>query len=206
MNNKKIMIVDDEVDVVETVKLILESDGYETIYAYNGMECLEKLEKERPDLILLDIMMTPMNGWDVLRKIKSNENLNSIPISMLTVVPLTAESFKNEKLEKIENYIIKPFSKKGLLKKVDELLKMEENVGIVVDLLREKVGSDIAKNYEKIVKEINRHKKLMNVLRESTRGAVGTEKESVEAVIKSREKQIEFSKKRLEAIKKLANI
>lgn len=204
--SKKIMIVDDEADVVETVKLILESEGYDTMHAYNGMECLEKLENEEPDLILLDIMMQPMNGWEVLRQIKSNEKLKDIPVSMLTVVPLTAENFKDEKIESIENYIIKPFSKKGLLEKVRELLKMEEKVGNVAEMLKEKVGEDIAKNYEKLVKEINRHRKLIGVLRESTKGAVGLEKEAVEGVIKSRERMIEINKKRLEAIKKMANI
>ena len=109
--NNKIMIVDDEADVVETVKLILESEGYETMFAFNGMECMEKLEKAKPDLILLDIMMQPMNGWQVLRAIKENDKLDKIPISMLTVVPLTADNFKDENLENIENYIIKPFSK-----------------------------------------------------------------------------------------------
>lgn len=204
--NNKIMIVDDEADVVETVKLILESEGYETMFAFNGMECMEKLEKAKPDLILLDIMMQPMNGWQVLRAIKENDKLDKIPISMLTVVPLTADNFKDENLENIENYIIKPFSKRSLLEKVKELLKMEETVGNVADLLREKLGEDIALNYEKIVKEINRHKKLMEVLRESTKGAVGSEKDSVEAVIKSREKEIEINRKRLEAIKQMANI
>lgn len=204
--SKKILIVDDEADVVETVRLILESEGYETMYAYNGMECMEKLGKEIPDLILLDIMMQPMNGWQVLRSLKINEKLKNIPVSMLTVVPLTADNFKDEKLESIENYIIKPFSKRSLLEKVKELLQMEEKVGNIADLLREKVGEDIAENFEKIVKDINRHKKLMEVLKESTKGAVGSEKESVEAVIKSRQRQIEINKKRLEAIRKMANI
>lgn len=200
------MIVDDEPDVVETVELILESGGYQTMHAYNGNECLEKLKEEKPDLILLDIMMTPMNGWEVLRNIKSNENLTSIPVSMMTVVPLTPDNFKEEKIESIENYIIKPFSKQSLLERVKEILSMEEKIGDITELLREKVGKDIAENYKKLVKEINRHRKLMEVLKESTKGCMGSEKESVEGVLKSREKVIELNKKRLEAIKKLANI
>ncbi|RLF43701.1 MAG: two-component system response regulator, partial [Thermoplasmata archaeon] len=110
--SKKIMVVDDEYEVADIVKKMLESEGFEVIIANSGEEALKKLEKERPDLILLDIMMPGMDGWETLKKIKSNEKFRDIPVSMLTALPLTPDDTKDKPINSIENYIVKPFSKK----------------------------------------------------------------------------------------------
>ncbi|MDP2845051.1 MAG: response regulator, partial [Candidatus Methanoperedens sp.] len=80
--NKKVLIVDDEPDTLELIKLVLESGGFETMLAANGMEALAQIERTKPDLVLLDIMMPDMDGWDVFRRIK--EKNSKIPIAILT--------------------------------------------------------------------------------------------------------------------------
>ena len=67
---KKIMVVDDEPDTVDLIKLVLETEGFEVITAFSGKECLDKVTLEEPDAILLDIMMPEMDGWEVFRKIR----------------------------------------------------------------------------------------------------------------------------------------
>jgi CheY-like chemotaxis protein len=81
----KIMVVDDEEDFVEVIKITLEKEGYDVIPVYSGKECLEKLEEEVPDLILLDIMMPGMDGWEVCRRIKENEKTKKIIVVMVSV-------------------------------------------------------------------------------------------------------------------------
>ena len=82
--SKKIMIVDDEEDIRVSVGQIFEVDGYEVLKAVDGNDCLNKLEREIPDLVILDIMMPGMNGWDVTARIKENSKWNNIPIVFLT--------------------------------------------------------------------------------------------------------------------------
>jgi CheY-like chemotaxis protein len=74
----KIMVVDDEPDLLEVVKLILESDGYQVVTANSGQEALGKIDKEMPDLVLLDIIMPKMDGWEVFSRIKSNPKTHEI--------------------------------------------------------------------------------------------------------------------------------
>lgn len=115
--SKTIMVVDDEQDIRLTVKTILEKNGYKVITAESGDDCLEKLKKDKPDLILMDIMMPGTPVRDIVKKIKN------IKIAYLTVVRL-AEAEKEEllKSKNIVGYIEKPFDIDELLKKVKEFL------------------------------------------------------------------------------------
>lgn len=126
MAKKRIMVVDDERYVVKVVKMILESENFDVMPTYSGKECLDKLEKEKPDLILLDIMMPGMNGWETYERIREvNENQKVI---FLTAVgapnsePLAAASqkFHVPKAKKLgaADYITKPFDKEDLVKRV----------------------------------------------------------------------------------------
>jgi len=110
---KKIMIVDDEPDIRETVKKILEKNKYKVVTAVNGDDCLKKLEKEKPDLILMDIMMPGTPVGEVVKKIKN------IKIAYLSVVR-TSEAEKEELLgqSNIVDFIQKPFDINELVKKV----------------------------------------------------------------------------------------
>ncbi|MFZ3060510.1 MAG: response regulator [Candidatus Methanoperedens sp.] len=123
MNNnasiKKVLVVDDEPDTLELVKLVLESGGFETVLAANGMEALDKVGKIRPDLVLLDIMMPDMDGWDVFRKIK--EKYPTLPIAILTAKAQNIDKLLGLHVLKADDYITKPFGKNELINKVKKL-------------------------------------------------------------------------------------
>jgi CheY-like chemotaxis protein len=119
----KILVVDDEPEILLLVKLMLEKNGYEVIEARNGTECLEKLG-ERPDLVVLDVMMPGDDGWEVCRKIKSDEKTKDIPVILLTV--RTSEKSRRKSMEYAgaDAHINKPFEMAELLETVRRLLKL----------------------------------------------------------------------------------
>jgi len=117
---KKIMIVDDEPDILFTVGQMLEISGYEVIKAVNGNDCLKKLNEIRPDLVLLDIMMPGMNGWDVAAKIKENPKWSDIPIVFVTAKG-DAMSVGMGNMA-AEDYITKPFDIMDLKSRVEKVL------------------------------------------------------------------------------------
>jgi DNA-binding response OmpR family regulator len=119
---KKIMIVDDNPDVIFSVKNGLEnvSDEFRIIGVESGEKCLEFLETEHPDLILLDIMMPGMSGWKTFDKIKENESWKQIPVVFLTA--RTDRVAKNAGGFLGEDYVEKPFNIKDLKSRIDQLL------------------------------------------------------------------------------------
>lgn len=117
------MVVDDEPDIRYLLRKMLEKEGYEVTEARDGRECLEKLKKERPDLILLDIMMPGMFGWEVSKRIKEDEMTKSIPVAMLTV--RTSEEDKVKSLEEslADWHISKPVDREKLMETIKWLLE-----------------------------------------------------------------------------------
>ena len=121
MSSKKILIVDDEVDLVETVRFPLEMEGYHVLVSYNGEDALNQARKENPDLILLDLMLPKLDGYKVCRLLKFDDKYKHIPILMLTAK--TQEKDKALGMETGANeYITKPFEMDDLLKKVKAYL------------------------------------------------------------------------------------
>jgi CheY-like chemotaxis protein len=114
---KKILIIDDEPDILKILQSMLKNDKYEVITAENGEEGYEKVVKEKPDLVLLDIMMPRMNGYEVCEKIKGNPETKKIPVVMLTVKAM-GEDVEKALQKKADWYISKPFDDKYLLKKI----------------------------------------------------------------------------------------
>jgi len=112
--NKKILFVDDEEDIREVVQIRLESNGYEVISAASGEEALEKIEKEKPDLLILDIMMPGMDGLTVLKKLRKSETNSTLPVLVLTAKrkKMIGDLFE---LENIQGFIEKPFDSQVLL-------------------------------------------------------------------------------------------
>lgn len=122
MSKKRILVVDDEVDLVETVRFSLELEGYDVLVAYNGEEALNQARKENPDLILLDLMLPKLDGYKVCRLLKFDERYKHIPILMLTAK--TQEKDKATGMETGANeYITKPFEMDELMKKVKNYLR-----------------------------------------------------------------------------------
>jgi len=115
---KKILIADDQKELVEAMKIRFENDGYEVIEAYNGEECLEKAKKELPDLIIMDVAMPQMDGFEAVREIKGDEVIKHIPIFMLTGKDQMEDIFR---MEGVQEYIVKPFDYEALSGLVQKL-------------------------------------------------------------------------------------
>ena len=123
MNGKKILIVDDEPDMIELIKMRLVANGYKVVDAKDGLEGLEKASKEEPDLILLDIKMAQMDGYSMLRGLRQDEKMKSIPVIILTSYEKMKDIFE---MEGISDYIMKPFDNQDFLSRVAKALKREE--------------------------------------------------------------------------------
>lgn len=117
----KILLVDDEKDIVEFLQYNLESEGFEVISAYDGEMALSKL-KENPDLVVLDVMMPKMNGYEVCKKIRVDKNFSKVPIIFLTAKTSEFDELKGFDLG-ADDYIKKPISPKMLVARVKSKLK-----------------------------------------------------------------------------------
>ena len=119
---KKILIIDDEIHIVELLKFNLENNGYKVDYSYDGFDGYLKTKEFQPDLILLDWMLPNISGIDLLKKIRSDETLEQIPVIMLT-----AKNMEEDKLEGLEDgaddYITKPFSVREVLARITSVLR-----------------------------------------------------------------------------------
>ncbi len=118
---KKIMVVDNEPDIVDLTRTVLELGGYSVVPIYSGEECLRKLEKEKIDLVLLDIMMPGMSGWDVFNRIKKKNS--DIKVAFMSVLEISDKRKQVLLDEGLADYIMKPFDKDSLLERVDRILK-----------------------------------------------------------------------------------
>jgi len=196
---KKILIADDEPEIVNIVKKMLE-DHYEVITASDGEECVAMAKKEKPDLILLDILMPKLDGWGALKKIKSDDELRDIPVSMLTALPLTPDDTKDKPINSIENYIVKPFRRETLLKKIEDIFERESEAKKVYNELKKEIGEETAEEYLRLVKAMNRHRRLIGVIIDS---AAEELKNSVKNLILSQKRLIETIKKRTDEIEQL---
>lgn len=122
---KKILVIDDEENIVELLRMNLKQQGYVPICAYSGREAIDKAQKMRPDLILLDIMMPDINGLEVCRKLREDPLMKKIPIIIL--------SAKSEETDKViglgvgaDDYITKPFSIRELFARINAALRRTE--------------------------------------------------------------------------------
>jgi len=129
MAEPKILIVDDDPDYVESTKIILEGDGYEVIVAYDGDEGLQKAKEERPDLVIIDLMMRTMNeGFDLCRNIRQDNAFDGIPLVMISAAH-QFEEYKNAQFAPddiwfpIDKFLDKPVDKNELLTHVARFLK-----------------------------------------------------------------------------------
>jgi len=118
-----ILIVDDEEDIVQIFGEILRRDGHEVRGCYNGTEALEEIEKEKPDLLVLDVMMPVMDGWEVCHKIKTDEKLKDIKVVMLTVRKSYQDKIKSFYESLADWHIAKPIDKDRFLEEIKNILE-----------------------------------------------------------------------------------
>lgn len=114
-------MVDDEPDIVDLIKMSLSLANFETIAAYSGPEALKVLETQRPDIVLLDVMMPQMTGFEVCEKIRANPNLKGLPVIILTAKGRRDDAEKGLNAG-ADEYIIKPFDPTELADQVRSLL------------------------------------------------------------------------------------
>jgi DNA-binding response OmpR family regulator len=122
---KKILVVDDEDDILHFLELVLKEKGYDVATASGGHEALTKAQIERPHLILLDIMMPQMDGWEVLKLLRVDEGTADIPVAMLS-----ARTEAKDRVQGLQegaiDYICKPFSLQDLLAKIETIFTQVE--------------------------------------------------------------------------------
>jgi two-component system alkaline phosphatase synthesis response regulator PhoP len=119
---KTIMIVDDELHMVELEKAILEAEGFKTITAPNGDEALKILQKAKPDLVILDMMMPGMSGREVCEKIRKNPKTKDLKVIFVTVARFSEIGKDSLKDMKVLDYVTKPFSNDDLVFRVKKAL------------------------------------------------------------------------------------
>ncbi len=128
----KILIVDDDADIVEAMRLVLEKQGYQVSIAVDGNEGLAKARSEKPDAIILDVMMPGPDGFEVARELKGDSRTREIAILMLTAIKdKTGFDFKKETADPgwlpVDDYCNKPLDYEILLKKIDHLVRHKKN-------------------------------------------------------------------------------
>lgn len=122
----KILLVDDEVDLVSAIKYSLEKDGYNVITAYNGRDAIDISKQQKPDLIILDIIMPGLDGYQVCHILKQDPELASISILFLTKRCEVADRIRGLELGS-DDYIVKPFNSKELKARIKAILRRSEN-------------------------------------------------------------------------------
>ena len=132
--DKTILVVDDERHIVRLVQVNLERVGYTVITAYDGVECLEKVKTEGPDLIVLDVMMPRMDGFETLKQLRSDDSTKDLPVVMLTARAQDKDVLTGY-THGVDLYLTKPFGPLELITMIDRIFSsQEEDDEDVVDL------------------------------------------------------------------------
>jgi len=198
-----ILAVDDSPMIVDVFVTMLERGGYRPITAFSGEECLEVLNATPPDLVLLDIMMEPMDGWETLGRIKTNPATRDIPVLMLTAKPLTPEE-ANEYGAYIEDYILKPTTHHQLYEAIERVLTRRHSIAADIERAREGgVDSRLIDEYERLSKSVDINRRLLKILEttyniKDARAGIG---EDITRAIKSMATSIKIQEERLSQIR-----
>ena len=119
---KRVVCIEDEPEMIDLVRLILGRKGFEVIGANGGVEGLEAVRREKPDLVLLDLMMPDMDGWEVYQQIKADEPLRPIPVVVVTAKAQSIDKVLGLHIAKVDDYITKPFGPQELLESIAKIL------------------------------------------------------------------------------------
>jgi DNA-binding response OmpR family regulator len=122
IEQKRVVCIEDEPEMIDLVRLILGRKGFKVIGANGGIEGLEIVRREKPDIILLDLMMPDMDGWEVYQQIKADTELRSIPVVVVTAKAQSIDKVLGLHIAKVDDYITKPFGPQELLESVEKIL------------------------------------------------------------------------------------
>jgi CheY-like chemotaxis protein len=121
-DQKRVVCIEDEPEMIDLVRLILGRKGFNVIGANGGIEGLETVRRLRPDLILLDLMMPDMDGWEVYQQVKADPALRDIPVVVVTAKAQSIDKVLGLHIAKVDDYITKPFGPQELLESVEKIL------------------------------------------------------------------------------------
>lgn len=123
INTKKILVVDDDKNICELLNIYLKNEGYNVVFAYDGSDAVNKAKEEKPDLIVLDVMMPIINGWEACKLIRQ---FTEVPIIMLTALDTLENKVQGLNIG-ADDYIVKPFEPVEVLARINAHLRREEN-------------------------------------------------------------------------------
>ena len=119
---KKVVCIEDEQEMIELVKLILGRSEFDVTGAIGGYEGLKKIGEVKPDLVLLDLMMPEMDGWEVYQKMKASEEMRDIPVIVVTAKAQSIDRVLGLHIARVDDYITKPFGPQELLDSVNQVI------------------------------------------------------------------------------------
>jgi DNA-binding response OmpR family regulator len=119
---KRILCIEDEAEMIELTRLVLVREGFEVMGAVGGKEGLELMAQYKPDLVLLDLMMPDIDGWDVYRQMKADPKLADVPVIIVTARAQSIDKVLGLQVVKVDDYVTKPFGPKELLAAIYRVL------------------------------------------------------------------------------------
>jgi DNA-binding response OmpR family regulator len=122
---KKLVCIEDDLELVDILKNILKNRGFKIFGATGGLEGLETLRRVKPDLVLLDLMMPDMDGWEVHRQMKADADLCHIPVIIVTADSRPITKFRGLEVAKVDDFIVKPFDVQELVQRIEKALKSD---------------------------------------------------------------------------------
>jgi DNA-binding response OmpR family regulator len=163
-----ILIVDDSPYIVDGLVALLKRKGFKPIAAHGGDEALSLLTTNKPDLILLDIMMEPMDGWETLERIKANPETCNLPVLMFSAKKISPEEAHEHRLN-IEDFVSKPVNPAQLLDSIKRVFERRSSVALEATVAKD-AGLDVAiiSEYSLLRKSIEVDKNLLVVLKNSS--------------------------------------
>ena len=121
-NKKNVLYIEDDLEMIDLVSLIIGRRGYEVVGAHGGREGLDLAQQSPPDLILLDLMMPDLDGWDVYKQLKANESTQNVPVIIITAKSQAIDRVLGLHIAKVDDYISKPFRPQELLDSIEKIL------------------------------------------------------------------------------------
>lgn len=117
-----ILCIEDEPEMIDLMRFILEREGYRFVGAYGGEEGLRRIREDKPDLVLLDLMMPDLGGWEVYRRLQADRALEDIPVIVVTAKADKIDKVLGLHIAQVADYIVKPFGAQELLESIDRVL------------------------------------------------------------------------------------
>lgn len=205
----QVLVVDDEPDLRELVKVTLLRNKHSVMTAYSGEKALEMLEKETPDLVLLDVGLPGLSGWEVLREMTKRSTIEKVPVAMFTGEKLKISDILRKDIENLVGYIEKPFDRSELVGTVEHLLERTRRIYQIKEKILNSPdgGEDLSRAYIAWNRTQMIHERLLEKLEELKWEYVEQEKlERIENLIEGERQTIKESELKKTEILRIAGL